>query len=273
MVQIKSAPFYFLYFCDICDQKNRRKQNPAFFLNHCSLKPLTIPSYTIHTLGDAALLVDHGNQVDEAINEHIIHLFNLLRQHPPKGMVEAVPAFSSLAIFYDARKVDRQSTKEKTAFEIMRDEVELLLTSSFEIESSEQRLFNIPVCYDRKYGPDWEAVIQGLHMDAEEVVRLHASATYKVYMMGFLPGFPYLGMVDEKLFLPRKNNPVHVRAGSVGLAGRQTGIYPMDSPGGWHIIGCTPMKMFMKESDDPVLLRAGDRISFYAITADEFENY
>ena len=109
-------------------------------------------------------------------------------------------------------------------------------------------------------------------ISVEEIIHLHASTTYRVYMLGFLPGFAYMGMVDEKIATPRKQFPAPVEAGSIGIAGRQTGIYPLNSPGGWQIIGRTPLKLFDKEKNDPTLFKTGDTVQFYSITKDEFEN-
>ena len=131
----------------------------------------------------------------------------------------------------------------------------------------------IPVTYGGDSGPDLEEVAAFAGCEPSEVIRRHASQTYRVYMLGFLPGFPYMGELNEKLVLPRQANPVQVLNGSVGIAGKQTGIYPFDSPGGWHIIGRTPMKMFDASKETPVTIAAGAEIQFYSITEDEYQNY
>ena len=138
----------------------------------------------------------------------------------------------------------------------------------------QERLVRIPVCYEKNYAPDMEEVAAVKNLSPAEVARIHASSEYRVYMLGFVPGFAYMAEVDERIAMPRKDEPrLQVPAGSVGITGRQTGVYPFATPGGWQLIGRTPLQLFNKEEDQPVLLKAGDRIQFYSITADEFENY
>ncbi|GGA83049.1 hypothetical protein GCM10011511_02590 [Puia dinghuensis] len=134
------------------------------------------------------------------------------------------------------------------------------------------QFFRIPVCYEGEYAPDlqWVAAQQGL--TPKEVIDIHVASTYRVYMVGFLPGFPYLGTVDRRLQLPRKPQPVTVVAGGVGIAGMQTGIYPLTSPGGWQIIGRTPVKLFDVEADPPIRLQAGDNVQFYPVSAKAFRD-
>jgi inhibitor of KinA len=130
------------------------------------------------------------------------------------------------------------------------------------------------VCYGEKYAWDINEIAKEKSIPVDEIIRLHTAKKYRVYMIGFLPGFAYMGEVDEKIAIPRKAQPrTSVEGGSVGIAGMQTGIYPIDSPGGWQIIGKTPLKLFDKERDDPVLLKPGDEIEFYSITENEFSIY
>jgi inhibitor of KinA len=228
--------------------------------------------YTIHPLGDAALLVDYGNRIDEKINDRVSDLFHLLQQHTIPGIIEAVPAYSSLAVYYDVEKIIHAGVDQKTAFERVKEKIETFMALRSEQRLAEHRHFKIPVCYYPTYGTDLLPASEFLKIPVEEIIRLHTAKTYRVYMMGFLPGFPYMGMVHKKLILPRKSVPTRVQAGSIGIAGSQTGIYPLDSPGGWQIIGQTPLRLFDKEKENPVLLRGGDLVTFYAITVDEFEN-
>jgi inhibitor of KinA len=132
----------------------------------------------------------------------------------------------------------------------------------------------IPVCYAKRFAPDLEELAAGKNLTVANVIHLHTASTYRVYMIGFLPGFPYMGKVDSCIATPRRSSPrTGIPAGSVGIAGQQTGIYPLSSPGGWNIIGRTPLQLFDKNRDHPVLLQPGDNITFYSITEDEFENY
>jgi len=132
-------------------------------------------------------------------------------------------------------------------------------------------LIRIPVCYDNEFAIDLPWIAEQKSLTREEIIRLHSSRQYHVYMLGFLPGFSYMGEVDEKIIVRRKPEPQQILAGSVGIAGKQTGIYPLNSPGGWQIIGRTPLKMFNKDNIEPCLLKAGDAVEFYSITSEEFD--
>jgi inhibitor of KinA len=135
---------------------------------------------------------------------------------------------------------------------------------------SEGRDIRIPVCYEGEYAPDLEAVARDKGLSRKEVIDLHCSIPYRIYMIGFLPGFPYLGKIDPRLEIPRKVRPVPVIAGGVGIAGLQTGIYPQNSPGGWQIIGRTPIRLFDREADPPVMLLTGDQVVFYPVSTADF---
>lgn len=227
--------------------------------------------YKISSLGDAALLIDFGNWIDEDINKHIIQLAADINANKLPGIIEAVPAYSSLAVFYDIYALKNQNEKLST-FENAKYLIENVISSTHTTNSPSSTLFRIPVCYEHDCAPDLKSVSSSLGLSEEEVVALHVSKLYRVYMIGFLPGFAYMGEVDHRIITARKSNLSNVRAGSVGIAGKQTGIYPLNSPGGWNIIGRTPLKMFLPEKDTPVLLKAGDTIQFYPISYDEFEN-
>ena len=139
-----------------------------------------------------------------------------------------------------------------------------------DLESSESRLIKVPICYDEEFGIDLDRIAKEKKLSKEEIIQLHTGKKYKVYMLGFLPGFPYMGAVDEKIAMPRKAQPIMVTGGSIGIAGKQTGIYPFTSPGGWNIIGITPLRLFDQSKDEPTLLRTGDLVEFYSISKDEF---
>jgi inhibitor of KinA len=130
------------------------------------------------------------------------------------------------------------------------------------------------VCYAERFALDLEELVQQKHLSKQEIIQLHTSITYRVYMIGFLPGFAYMGEVDEKIAMPRRQQPrTAVPEGSVGIAGAQTGIYPFTSPGGWNIIGRTPLKLFDKDKEEPTFFKPGDEVTFYSITEDEFAHY
>lgn len=220
-------------------------------------------------LGDGALLIQLGNQIDDSLNSRVFQLYTQLRRLG-SFVLDVVPAYSSLAVYYD---VIALHTPGKTAFEAMEEKLQPLLSS--EIINSEigGRTHRIPVCYEPAFAPDLGELAGARGLTEEEVVRLHTGATYHVYMIGFLPGFPYMGRVDSRIATPRRSSPrTNIAAGSVGIAGEQTGIYPLPSPGGWNIIGKTPLRLFDQQKPEPVLLQPGDSVQFYSITEDEFNH-
>jgi inhibitor of KinA len=208
-----------------------------------------LPAYKIFPLGDTGLVIDFGNIIDESINKLVHAVFYQLQKDPIQGMIEAVPAYSSLTIYYDVLLIRKKIGGPGSG-----------------------TLIRIPVCYDKEYGTDLDFIALLNQITIDEIVHQHTSAIYRVYMLGFLPGFAYMGLVDEKIAAPRKQFPAPVEAGSIGIAGRQTGIYPLRSPGGWQIVGRTPLNLFDKEKENPTLFKSGDTVQFYSITKDEFEN-
>ncbi len=228
-------------------------------------------AYTIFPLGDSALNIDFGNSISETVNKKIGALFQRWQAAPLPGMTEAVPAYSSLSIFYDPVQLYSRAAPGQTVFAYARQAVEEWLRLSVTVSERPGRLIRIPVCYDAAFAPDLPAVAKGLQLGEEEIIRRHGAGVYRVYMLGFLPGFPYLGELEESLVVPRKPQPVPVAAGSVAIAGRQTGIYPLASPGGWSVIGRTPLRLFDPGKTSPVLLSMGDQVEFYPVTRDEFE--
>lgn len=232
-------------------------------MNHSPL------SYRIFSLGDTAITVDFGNRIDEKINEEVVARYQDWVAHPLWGMTEIVPAYSSLTVYYDLLKL-KKGTDGSTAFERIKQEIEGRLQQPVRPVEMNSPLVRIPVCYDPAFAPDIIRLAAAKKLTPEELIGLHTAATYKVHMLGFLPGFAYMGGTNERIAMPRKPQPVKVTAGSVGIAGRQTGIYPLDSPGGWHIIGRTPLKMFDPTAKKPVLLEMGDRVQFYTISKNEF---
>ncbi len=232
-----------------------------------------IPAYRIFPLGDSAITVDFGNYIDEAINKEVMTRFRQLQEKPLVGMIEAIPAYSSLTVYYDLYSVRKIMPKEKRVYDWMKEELEKRLQQSPEKEEYSVRRITIPVCYEKEFAVDLSALAAAKNISMEEVIHIHTSKTYRVYMLGFLPGFSYMGEVDERISMSRKAQPVPVAAGSVGIAGKQTGIYPLASPGGWQIIGRTPLKLFETEKENPVLLNAGDIVQFVSIGKDEFKSY
>lgn len=222
-------------------------------------------------LGDQALVIDFGNVIDEKINDQVIALFNYINSNHFPGFIEAVPAYASLTVFYDALYISHHIQIESSVLSWVENELMKMMPKSEIKKETESRLIEIPVCYDDEYAPDlrWVAEIKGI--TAEEVVQSHTAKTYRVYMMGFLPGFAYMGEVNDNIDVPRKTNPrIKIEAGSVGIAGRQTGIYPIASPGGWQIIGRTALRLFDPRKTEQSVFQSGDRVRFYPISQETY---
>ena len=230
-------------------------------------------SYNIFLVGDSVATIDFGNLIDEQINKKVIRLFKHLREHPFDGMIEAIPAYSSLSIYFDFVYLRKRISHQKKVYGWVRNELHRIMRNSIDNVDPPMNVVRIPVCYDREFGHDLDFIAEEKNLSKEEIVRSHLSKQYRVYMLGFLPGFAYLGEVDEQIAIARKPQPQAISAGSVGIAGRQTGIYPLNSPGGWQIIGRTPQRMFNKDKERSCVLEAGDYVEFFSITRDEFENY
>ncbi len=230
--------------------------------------------FSISYLGDTAVIVNFSNVISEDVNKKVLRLFHYFKLISLPGVKDIVPAYSSLIIHYDLFALNQKTVSNQTSFQTFSDQVKKLIEENFETITLSSRKIKIPVCYTEKFGFDLNEISIQKKISIPEIIRLHTAKKYRIYMIGFLPGFAYMGEVDTRIVMPRKQQPRSiVEAGSVGIAGKQTGIYPLNSPGGWQIIGKTPVKLFDKEKDDPVLLQPGDEIKFYSITEDEFANY
>ena len=221
------------------------------------------PKPKFRLMGDRGLLIELGNGISPQINKWVRALFIGLERCGFKGIKELVPSYRSLMVVYDPLVCSLNSLKSKViAIWDVIDEAQL----------PSPRTVEIPVVYGDQYGPDLEWVAGYLKITPEEVIRLHTQPIYQVYMIGFMPGYPYLGEVSDALVTPRRDTPrTHVPRGSVGIAQKQTGIYPVTSPGGWQIIGRTPVCLFDPAGTPPSLLQMGDRVKFYTIAARELE--
>ena len=217
----------------------------------------------IFSLGETAAVVEFGQEISLALNDRVRGLANYLRQNPFAGMLELVPAYASLAVFYDLIVVRRAFPEFQSAFDAVRNVLENALENNVAVASSSEKIVEIPVCYD---GADLEFVARHNDLTEAEVVELHTAQIYTVFMLGFLPGFAYLGELDARLAAPRRSAPrTRIPAGSVGIAGRQTGVYPLASPGGWQIIGRTDLRLFTPERTPPTLLQTGDKVKFVIV--------
>lgn len=227
--------------------------------------------YRIFSLGDSALTLDFGNVIDENINRQVMALFSHFQNNPLPGMIEAVPAYSSLTIYYDMLQLRKTISADKTVYDWLAEQLRQKLEGPIAKTNTSSRLITIPVCYEKEFGWDIEEVAALKNISIDELIQIHTSNTYRVFMLGFLPGFAYMGEVNNRIEFPRKKQPRQkVEAGSVGIAGKQTGIYPLAAPGGWQIIGRTPITIFNAEQETPVLFQTGDSVKFYAISKRDF---
>jgi KipI family sensor histidine kinase inhibitor len=212
--------------------------------------------------GDQGLLVEYGDTINLDVNHKVRSMAIVLEKNMPAGIIEIIPTYRSLLIVYDPLQTTPTRLK-KTLISL-----EERLPG---IEIPPPGTVEIPVCYGGEFGPDIEFVAESHEITADEVIRLHIEPEYPIYMIGFTPGFPFLGGLPEALHTPRLETPrTLVPEGSVGIANNQTGIYPVASPGGWRLIGRTPVKLFAPERPNPFLYQAGDRIKFKAISSEEY---
>jgi inhibitor of KinA len=229
--------------------------------------------YKIFPLGDAAITLDMGNIINEALNQKALAMQLWLLDHPFEGMKDCLIAYSSLTVQYNPGTVKKHYNLQTTVFDWVAHYLKEAFDRSVQTVQAEREVIQIPVCYEGNYAPDLATLAQQRQLSEQEVVNIHTAAIYNVYMIGFLPGFSYMGEVNERIAVPRKQHPTQVMAGSVGIAGSQTGIYPLNSPGGWQIIGRTPLRLFDPFVPEPVKLQAGDKVQFYAISQREFVEY
>ena len=219
-------------------------------------------NWKIVTAGDSSLLVEFDQEIRPDINRKITATVQLIKAQHIEGVLDMIPAFCSLLINYDPRVVTYEEIKAR---------VGSLLRVEPKSGSQKSRIFEIPVCYGGAYGPDLGTIASHAGLSEEEVIRIHSSQDYLIYMLGFLPGFCYLGGLDERIHTPRLATPrIRIEAGSVGIGGPQTGIYPMDSPGGWQLMGMTPVKTYDPDREVPILVEAGDYIRFIPVDEAEY---
>ena len=218
--------------------------------------------------GDSAVIVTLGHRIDPEISHACIRLGNWLRAANLVGVRDVVEGYTTVTVHFDLRSGNQEFIqKEVERF------VEDLNDETVESQTSLTREVSLPVCYENEFGLDLGDVAEFGRCAKEEVIRLHTTLTYRVYMLGFQPGFAYLGSVNARIASPRRKTPrIKVPAGSVGIAGRQTGVYPCDSPGGWQIIGRCPTTLVDWSVEKPFLLRAGDSVKFEAVDRLQYDS-
>lgn len=214
------------------------------------------------TSGEKALVIEFGDKISEEINSKVRTMMIAIEKKNIKGIIEMTPTYRSLMVHYNPLDIDYKSLLNKLkTLESELDNIDIPLPNVVEI----------PTLYGGEYGPDIENVANHNGISVDEVIKIHSSKEYLIYMLGFTPGFPYLGGMNEKIATPRLKTPrTKISGGSVGIAGSQTGIYPIDSPGGWQLIGKTPLKLYDSHRDIPILLQAGNYIKFAPIDEEEY---
>lgn len=220
----------------------------------------------IFPLGENALTIEFANEISGELNDRVLSVAAYLDKHRFPGFIETVPAYSSLTIFFDLQQVKTGLPGFSTGFDAVKDFVENAVRKAKMTERPEPTPIEVPVFFDKDSGPDLEDVARLHGLSREQVIEVFTSKIYRVYMLGFLPGFAYMAEVDASIATPRHETPrLKVPKGSVGIAGKQTGIYPFESPGGWQIIGRTTDELFTPDDGTPCFFKAGDRVKFYEV--------
>lgn len=224
----------------------------------------------IHPLGDQGLLLDWGNRLDEVVHQQVQAIWRSIEALQLPGVLDLVPAYSSLAILWDTPFL-LEHYPGRLPFEWVKTWIEPILPMQQTSQVQPGREVVVPVCFEEPYALDLAALSQQKQLSPAQFIEQFCAQPYRVYLLGFLPGFAYMGTVSPALAAPRRAVPrALIPAGSVGIAGAQTGIYPLDSPGGWQIIGRSPWRMFTPEADPPVRLQVADQVRFYPVNAATF---
>jgi inhibitor of KinA len=217
-----------------------------------------------HPLGDGAIVVTAGDSISEESTAFVRAIAERINQEKIRGVTDVIQAYVTVTVCYEAEGGITYKEMEKKLREILSD--------ISPAGKEEGRIVEIPVCYGGDFGPDLAFVAEHNGLTEEEVIRIHSGNTYDVKMIGFAPGFPFLGGMDERIAAPRRSSPrLEIPARTVGIAGAQTGVYPIGTPGGWQLIGRTPVELFLPDEEIPSLLRPGDQVRFKPISTDEYE--
>ena len=227
--------------------------------------------YPIKPVSENMLTICVGDSIDLDVNKKVFHLYHQLLKNRHISWLDIIPAYTTISIVYDVVVIRQQ---QFSAFDWMKSQIEKIMSEIQEETIIPSRQVHVPVCYDTEFAWDADRISKQKHISFEELIALHTSKSYHIFMIGFLPGFAYMGPVDPRIATPRISTPrTRVLAGSVGIAGEQTGIYPFNSPGGWNIIGRTPLSVFDLSAAQPVLFQPGDQVKFVPITKEEFLSF
>ena len=227
--------------------------------------PLPQDDFRVVPAGDSALIVEFEERIDPAVNARAIALAVSIQAAAIAGVRDVVPTYRSVAVYFDPLS---------TNYDALVASLERGAARPVPEPAGDRILIHVPVCYGGELGPDLARVADFGHMSEDDVVAIHSGVNYRVFMLGFVPGFAYMGIVDARIAAPRHSTPrVRVPRGSVGIAAAQTGIYPTETPGGWQLIGRTPVKPFDPSRAEPFLLTAGDSVQFYPIDRGEFDRW
>ncbi|MEX0636053.1 MAG: 5-oxoprolinase subunit PxpB [Ferruginibacter sp.] len=237
------------------------------------MTPLMMKDFRFFQISENAISIEFGGVIsDETLNK-ITRLNQCIKENPFAALLSTIPAHTTLTLYFNAVELSNAiHLKGSTALDKIIGYVKALNVETPTDQEMQPPIIHIPVCYDVTFGLDIEELSSIYQLKKKEIIDIHSSAVYTVFMIGFVPGFAYLGGLSEKLTAPRKQHPrPAIAAGSVGIAGQQTGIYPLETPGGWQIIGRTPLTLFNTNKPQPSLLKAGDKIKFEPISLTEFE--
>ncbi len=226
-----------------------------------------MPGWNLSRVGDAALVLAFDQRIDPSLNQLVIRVADAVRWSEHPGVLDVVESYCTVTVHFDPLKTD----VERVVIDLKAAASRGAVADDRRVEEVTGRVLTVPVCYGGARGPDLDEVACFGACTSSRVIALHAGRDYRVYMLGFLPGFAYMGSVDRRIAAPRRETPrLCVPAGSVGIAGRQTGIYPLDAPGGWQLIGQTPWRTFALGRADPFLLHAGDAVRFEPVDETTF---
>lgn len=230
--------------------------------------------YNLLPLGDNAVIIELGSKIDIIIQKKVQVVTTFLDEQPPEWLIEYIPAFTTVTIFFNPVTISNLCNYNSLPYDYVCFLINQFLPKLTSVKSIEPRIVEIPVCYEGEFGPDLETVAKMNGLSTDEVIHIHSTGNYSVYMIGFAPGFPFIGGMSERIAAPRRKFPrLKIPSRSVGIAGMQTGIYPIETPGGWQLIGRTPLRLFRPEEEHPSLLKAGDKVQFSPISLEEYKEW